>query len=111
LFPRYEGKRNALPAITEYDLMDGESIPSMPEGEEYDEETERERLEAWRQYYANMQMYSGSPMVPPVAPIGYMNPNPMGGGFPGRGALWDNPMAIHQANTPGYVTLESEVNG
>ena len=29
----------------------------MPQGEEYDEETESERQEAWRQYYAAMQLY------------------------------------------------------
>lgn len=52
--------------------LDDPSIPPMPDGEEYDEHTERERQEAWRQYYAAMQMYATTPMMSPGAAMGCM---------------------------------------
>jgi len=66
----------------------------MPEGEEYDEDTEKERQEAWRQYYAAMQMYSVSPMASPggAAYMGAMA-NPYG-----MNAAWGAPAGIHQPN-------------
>jgi hypothetical protein len=35
-------------------------VPPMPAGEEYDPDTERERQEAWRAYYAAMTTYEGN---------------------------------------------------
>jgi hypothetical protein len=70
----------------------------MPDGEEYDEQTERERQEAWRQYYAAMQMYATSPMVSPGAAMGYS------GGvqdYPMMGGMMGNPMAHRGAGMNG----------
>ncbi|KAJ9090656.1 hypothetical protein QFC19_009514 [Naganishia cerealis] len=36
-------------------------VPPMPEGEEYDSETEAERQAAWEEYYRLMSMYDGAP--------------------------------------------------
>lgn len=77
--------------VTPHDL-DDPAVPPMPDGEEYDEQTERERQEAWRQYYAAMQMYATSPMVSPGAAMGYP------GGvleYPMMGGMMGNPM-VHQ---------------
>jgi hypothetical protein len=74
---------------------DASTIPPMPEGEEYDEDTERERQEAWKHYYAAMQMYSGSPMVSPGG-AAYMGS--MGNSYAGMNAAWGTPAGIHQPN-------------
>lgn len=40
--------------------------PPMPEGEEYDEETETERQEAWKQYYQAMGQMQMGQQTPPA---------------------------------------------
>jgi hypothetical protein len=82
------------------DGLDDPSVPPMPDGEEYDEQTERERQEAWRQYYAAMQMYATSPMVSPGGAMGMGYPA-NGHEYPMMPGMMGNPMMHPTAGMNG----------
>jgi len=84
--------------VEPHEYLEDPVIPPMPDGEEYDEQTEWERQEAWRQYYAAMQMYATSPMVSPAGGMGYPG---TGIEYPMMPGMMSNPMINPSAGMNG----------